>query len=89
MQVRASHILVPTLTEAQAIHNKVTAGESFEDLARNNSSCPSGHNGGDLGPFGKGMMVKPFEDAAFGLEVGGLSDPIQTQFGFHVIKRTG
>ena len=88
MQVRASHILVPTLTEAQAIHNKVTAGESFEDLARNNSSCPSGRNGGDLGPFGKGMMVKPFEDAAFGLEVGGLSDPIQTQFGFHVIKRT-
>jgi parvulin-like peptidyl-prolyl isomerase len=88
MQVRASHILVPTLTEAQAIHNKVTAGESFEDLARNNSSCPSGRNGGDLGPFGKGMMVKPFEDAAFGLEVGGLSDPVQTQFGFHVIKRT-
>ncbi len=89
MQVRASHILVPTLTEAQAIHNKVTAGESFEDLARNNSSCPSGRNGGDLGPFGRGMMVKPFEDAAFGLEVGGLSEPIQTQFGFHVIKRTG
>jgi peptidyl-prolyl cis-trans isomerase C len=88
MQVKASHILVPSLTEAQAIHNKLSAGENFEDLARNNSSCPSGRNGGDLGMFGRGMMVKPFEDAAFGLDVGGLSHPVQTQFGFHVIKRT-
>jgi parvulin-like peptidyl-prolyl isomerase len=89
MQVKASHILVPTLTEAQAVHNKLSAGESFEDLAKSNSTCPSGRNGGDLGVFGRGMMVKPFEDAAFSLEVGALSGPVQTQFGFHVIKRTG
>jgi peptidyl-prolyl cis-trans isomerase C len=89
MQVKASHILVSTLTEAQALHNKISAGEDFAELARNNSSCPSGRNGGDLGIFGRGQMVKPFEDAAFGLAVGGLSEPIQTQFGFHVIKRTG
>lgn len=89
MQVKASHILVSTLTEAQAVHNKITAGESFEDLARNNSTCPSGSNGGDLGTFGPGMMVRPFEDAVFGLDIGALSAPIQTKFGFHIIKRTG
>lgn len=88
MQVKASHILVKTLTEAQAIHNKISAGENFEELAKSNSTCPSGRNGGDLGAFGKGMMVKPFEDAAFSLDVGSLSDPVQTQFGFHIIKRT-
>ena len=89
MQVKASHILVPTLTEAQAIHNKVSAGESFAELARANSTCPSGQNGGDLGMFQRGQMVKPFEDAAFGLQVGELSQPVQTQFGFHLIQRTG
>ena len=88
MQVKASHILVPTLTEAQALHNKISAGEDFAELAKNTSSCPSGRNGGDLGMFGPGQMVKPFEDAAFGLDVGGLSEPVQTQFGFHIIKRT-
>jgi peptidyl-prolyl cis-trans isomerase C len=89
MQVRASHILVPTLTEAEALHNKVSAGESFAELAKGHSTCPSGRNGGDLGIFGRGQMVKPFEDAAFGLEVGALSQPIQTQFGYHLIHRTG
>ena len=88
MQVRASHILVPTLTEAQALHNKVSAGESFAELAKGHSTCPSGRNGGDLGIFGKGQMVKPFEDATFALEVGALSAPVQTQFGYHLIQRT-
>jgi parvulin-like peptidyl-prolyl isomerase len=88
MQVRASHILVSTLTEAQALHNKVAAGENFAELAKGHSSCPSGRNGGDLGIFGKGQMVKPFEDATFALEVGALSQPVQTQFGYHLIQRT-
>jgi len=53
-----------------------------------NSLCPSGYNGGDLGYFGRGMMVKPFEDAAFSMEIGEVSQPVQTQFGWHLIQLT-
>ena len=87
-QVRASHILVPSLSEVVSLQEQVKAGMEFGLLAKNHSKCPSGQNGGDLGMFGRGQMVKPFEDAAFGLEVGGLSEPVQTQFGYHLIKRT-
>jgi len=87
-KVRASHILVPTLNEAVSLHEQITAGADFAQLAQQNSKCPSGRNGGDLGEFGRGMMVKPFEDAAFGLNVGDLSNPVQTQFGYHLVKRT-
>ena len=89
MQVQASHILVSSLEQAQALKTQITEGADFADLARAHSSCPSKQQGGNLGPFGRGMMVKPFEDAAFGLDVGGLSDPVQTQFGWHLIHRTG
>jgi peptidyl-prolyl cis-trans isomerase C len=88
MQVKARHILVSTLTEAQAVHNKIMAGGDFAQLAQESSSCPSRAQGGDLGFFQRGMMVKPFEDAAFGLDVNELSEPVQTQFGFHLIQRT-
>jgi parvulin-like peptidyl-prolyl isomerase len=86
-QVRARHILVQTLNEAVELHTKVTEGNDFGQLATKFSKCPSGAQGGDLGMFGRGMMVKPFEDAAFGLDVGGLSQPVQTQFGYHLIQR--
>ncbi len=88
MQVRARHILVQTLNEATELHTKVTAGQDFGALATKFSKCPSGQSGGDLGLFGRGSMVKPFEDATFALEVGGLSNPVQTQFGYHLIQRT-
>ena len=87
-QVRARHILVNTLTEAMDYYNKINGGEDFGVLAKNFSRCPSSQNGGDLGLFGRGQMVKPFEDAAFGLEVGKVSLPVQTQFGYHLIQRT-
>lgn len=81
-EVKASHILVKTEEEAKK------NGASFAKIAEEKSLCPSGQNGGDLGFFGKGMMVKPFEDAAFSLEVGELSQPVQTQFGWHLIEVT-
>ena len=87
-EVRASHILVETREEAEKLREEILGGEEFEDVAALNSLCPSGANGGDLGYFGKGMMVKPFEDACFSMEIGGLSEPIQTQFGWHLIQLT-
>lgn len=86
-EVKASHILVKTEQEAMDLYNEiVNDGKSFEEIAQAKSLCPSGQNGGDLGFFGKGMMVKPFEEAAFDLEIGEISKPVETQFGWHLIK---
>lgn len=88
-EIRASHILVKTQKEAQDLYDEILSGSvEFEDAAMEKSLCPSGQAGGDLGFFGKGMMVKPFEDAAFALEIGELSKPVETQFGWHLIKLT-
>ena len=89
MQVRASHILVASLGEAAHLQEQITAGADFGLIAQSYSKCPSGRNGGDLGLFGRGQMVKPFEDVAFGSDVGQTSGPVQTQFGYHLIQRTG
>lgn len=86
-EVRASHILVKTQDEAKELKNKITSGEvDFETAAAQFSSCPSGARGGDLGYFPRGVMVKEFEVAAFEGEKGEVSDPVQTQFGWHLIK---
>jgi peptidyl-prolyl cis-trans isomerase C len=87
-QVRASHILVSSLAEAVDLQEKIRAGGNFATLAQEFSKCPSGRSGGDLGPFGRGQMVKPFEDAAFDNPVGALVGPVQTQFGYHLVLRT-
>jgi len=87
-EVRASHILVKTEQEAIDLYNEIKNGKSFAETAQEKSLCPSGQNGGDLGFFGKGVMVKPFEDAAFALETGELSQPVETQFGWHLIQVT-
>lgn len=86
--VSARHILVKTLEEAVDIKGKLTDETSFAQMAALHSQCPSGRQGGSLGVFGRGQMVKPFEDAAFSLGVGEFSDPVQTQFGYHLIYRT-
>ncbi len=88
MKIRASHILVETKEQAENLLLDINNGVAFEDLAAQYSKCPSGARGGDLSWFGKGMMVKPFEDAAFALEKGQISEPIATQFGWHLIKLT-
>ena len=87
-EIRASHILVKTEEEANKLYEEIKAGKDFAEAAEEVSLCPSGRAGGDLGYFGKGMMVKPFEDAAFALNKGELSKPVETQFGWHLILLT-
>ena len=87
-QVKASHILVDSKAEALQIISKLNSGEKFDKLAQKHSNCPSGKSGGDLGFFGKGQMVAPFEQAAFNLGKGQISEPVKTQFGYHIIKVT-
>lgn len=89
MQVKASHILVETEEKANEIKEKLAKGEDFARLAKENSTDPgSKENGGDLGFFGSGQMVKEFEQAAFALKVGEISAPVKTQHGYHIIKVT-
>lgn len=82
----ASHILVETEEEAAALLEELDGGADFATLAQEKSTGPSGPNGGALGWFGPGMMVQPFEEAVTGMEVGDVAGPIQTQFGWHVVK---
>ena len=82
----ASHILVSEEDKAREIYEKVKDGEDFETLAKKNSTCPSKEKGGDLGTFTRGQMVKEFEDAVFENEVGTVTEPVKTQFGYHIIK---
>ncbi len=86
-KISCQHILVDHEYEINDIKKKLEDGVSFEQCAKDFSNCPSGSEGGSLGSFGKGMMVAPFEKAAFELEVGQVSDSVQTQFGYHLIKR--
>lgn len=89
MEFRASHILVRDLQSAEKIYDRVKKGESFESLARQYSTCPSKSKGGDLGWFGEGQMVAPFENAVRRMGTGTISRPVKTQFGYHIIKKTG
>ncbi len=86
VEYKASHILVETEEEARKLIAELDGGADFATLARDHSTGPSGPNGGDLGWFGPGMMVKPFEEAVATLEPGGYTkDPVKTQFGWHVV----
>jgi peptidyl-prolyl cis-trans isomerase C len=87
MRIKAKHILVNEEFEAADLVKNLEGGKSFEQLAKDHSLCPSGKEGGDLGEFGRGQMVKSFEEAAFALKVGEVSKPVRTQFGFHLIQR--
>lgn len=102
--VRASHILLmyqgsarstatrskdEAQTQISDIESKLGEGADFAELARAHSDCPSKQRGGDLGEFGRGQMVGPFETAAFKMDVGQTSGVVETDFGYHIIKRTG
>ncbi len=102
-QVRASHILLmydgsmrstatrskdAAETQIAALKSELDGGAEFSEVAREHSDCSSSSQGGDLGSFGRGMMIGAFEDTAFTLEVGATSDVVETDFGFHIIHRT-
>ncbi len=84
-KVQAKHILVGTKELAEELKNKIDEGEDFSKLAEEHSDCPSKKRGGDLGWFGKGAMVRPFEVAAFTAQEGDVVGPVKTEFGWHLI----
>lgn len=84
--VNASHILVDSEKQADMISEKIKAGDDFAELAKEYSSCPSKNNGGNLGTFHSGQMVKEFDDAVFAMKENEISSPVKTQFGYHIIK---
>lgn len=84
--VRASHILVDSEDKANEVLKEISEGLDFEEAARKHSLCPSKDRGGDLGEFTKGQMVVEFEEAAFSMEVDTISEPVRSQFGYHIIK---
>lgn len=83
---KASHILVDTEEKAKEVKEKLDSNEKFEDLAKEVSSCPSSQNGGDLGAFATGQMVPEFDQALENMEKDEISNPVKTQFGYHIIK---
>lgn len=89
MEWRASHILVRDRRLADELRKRLRSGANFNALAKEFSTCPSKSKGGDLGWFGKGQMVPKFEEAVMKLSQGQVGNPVSTQFGFHIIKKTG
>jgi peptidyl-prolyl cis-trans isomerase C len=85
-KARARHILVATQEMAEDLKKQINEGADFEEVARQHSTCPSGRQGGDLGEFGPGRMVKEFDEVVFKEAVGETHGPVQTQFGFHLIQ---
>jgi peptidyl-prolyl cis-trans isomerase C len=88
-KIKASHILVEKFSKAQEIYENLMAGDKFEQLASHYSTCPSKKRGGNLGEFSKGDMVSEFWNACTNLKVGEISQPLKSQYGYHIIKRTG
>ncbi|HSK47902.1 MAG TPA: peptidylprolyl isomerase [Coriobacteriia bacterium] len=87
-RAEARHILVPTEEKCNELKQQIADGADFAEVAKQNSTCPSGQRGGDLGAFSPGQMVKEFNDVCFNDEVGVVHGPVQTQFGFHLIEVT-
>ena len=84
----ARHILVETREECENLKQQIEGGTDFAEAAQEHSKCPSGRQGGNLGEFSPGQMVKEFDDVVFSQEVGKVHGPVQTQFGFHLIEIT-
>jgi len=84
----ARHILVDTEAECVDLKNRIAAGEDFAAIAREHSRCPSSRQGGDLGSFGRGQMVREFDEVVFSAEPNTVQGPVKTQFGYHLLEVT-
>ena len=87
-QASARHILVSTETKCNELKTAIEGGADFAQVASENSSCPSGRDGGVLGTFGRGQMVKEFDAVVFSAPVGTVQGPVKTQFGYHLVEVT-
>ena len=87
-QATARHILVDSEETCTDLKSKIEGGADFSEISREHSSCPSGQRGGDLGKFGRGMMVPEFDEVVFSAKIGEVQGPVQTQFGYHLIEVT-
>ncbi len=87
-QAAARHILVSTEEKCSELKQQIVNGADFAELAKKNSSCPSGRDGGALGTFGPGQMVREFDEVVFSAPVGEVQGPVKTQFGFHLVEVT-
>lgn len=84
----ARHLLVSTEEQCLDLKKQIDAGADFAEIARQHSSCPSGRNGGDLGSFGPGQMVKEFDTVVFSAPLNTVQGPVKTQFGYHLLEVT-
>ena len=87
-QASARHILVDTEAKCQELKTAIENGADFAQVAKKNSSCPSSRDGGNLGTFGRGQMVKEFDEVVFSAPVGVVQGPVKTQFGYHLVEVT-
>ncbi len=87
-RARARHILVNSEQQCEELKNQIETGADFASLARDHSQCPSGKQGGDLGEFNQGQMVREFDEVVFNADVGKVHGPVKTQFGYHLIEIT-
>lgn len=87
-RARARHILVETEAKCNELKSQIEQGSDFADLARQHSKCPSGVQGGELGEFGPGQMVREFDQVVFSADVGKVQGPVRTQFGYHLVEVT-
>ena len=88
LKARARHILVETEAQCEALKSEIESGADFGDVARQHSKCPSGRDGGDLGEFGRGQMVREFDEVVFSAELNKVQGPVKTQFGYHLLEVT-
>ena len=84
----ARHILVDSEAKCEALKSEIEGGRDFAEVAREHSSCPSGRQGGDLGSFGPGQMVREFDEVVFSGELNKVHGPVKTQFGYHLLEIT-
>ncbi|MBT1443165.1 peptidylprolyl isomerase [Shewanella sp. JM162201] len=88
VRATARHLLVSSREHCESLKSQIESGADFADIARQHSSCPSGSQGGELGAFGPGMMVREFDEVVFSAPLNVVQGPVKTQFGYHLLEVT-